>query len=887
MINNSINRFLGVVCYPLISIELVQEDLFEQFYRKTDKNEKIKVKGLIQKKVIAYLQKKYSLYSYDEINLYLDKFFFYPLNKWKSAYECYEGIWAKLAKSLISQRNGKLVFKYWENEDDKSFLGGFSGKNKLLIFHSLNRHMPIDILAITYLVDNGTTEREQLHNFYGNISVADSQLDLVLERGVAENHLHSGASRSFLSTWNSMMEPLTKAREGSFENLMWKDSLYFQEDELWFDVLAAAAIRIAIALMIKGKLKLPAEEKKLQELLGCFLKDKMVYGLYQRSENGDKNKKRKNIFAYFISVWEEMAWAYDLKNDKNISAIFETEDSLKTTEENIFLFETILYLKRQKESGEVKSRQTENIKILFIKYLRIKNTLFHLLVQQKTIKGLDYFQSQHYEHNSAAGKVYVKNFWQTAIREQFQNENLHKIEFRTSIPDKYSDFEMNIRSFLDNYLTILQEDYCIKDENGDYIPVRKFPHVGIVLHLLKRPDRTSPVKCYEDGKKDDGKIEFGVIKKQYLKQIDNLKHLRNENSEFSRYIVGLDAASLENSTPVWAFAEVYEKARDSSNEPLIMNNRMECCQSLGFTFHAGEDFRHMYSGIRRIDEAVTHLKFHAGDRIGHGIALGLDVQNWFLENPAVILPRIEALENFLWAYDLISSNILEFNSSSMAYIEKQIYNLSKDIYLSTEGLSSAVLVDAYLGMFKIGEDNLCRTANEKSFCEAVKREEPVVWNSEKLQLARNCKYYLERMNEPVHVEVNAQDLEIIGKLQKIVKEKISRQGIVIEINPSSNTAIADMDSLMENHIYGMNSFVYDASNIMVCINSDDPSVFNTNVSNELAYVYYGLLEKGAAKESAVAWIEKLRKNGMDSSFIKRKETDEQLLARLQKLLQTT
>ena len=54
---------------------------------------------------------------------------------------------------------------------------------------------------------------------------------------------------------------------------------------------------------------------------------------------------------------------------------------------------------------------------------------------------------------------------------------------------------------------------------------------------------------------------------------------------------------------------------------------------------------------------------------------------------------------------------------------------------------------------------------------------------------------------------------------------------------------------------------------MVSINSDDPSVFNTNVSNEFAYIFYSLQEKGYSREDILLWIDKIRKYGMDSSFI--------------------
>ena len=51
------------------------------------------------------------------------------------------------------------------------------------------------------------------------------------------------------------------------------------------------------------------------------------------------------------------------------------------------------------------------------------------------------------------------------------------------------------------------------------------------------------------------------------------------------------------------------------------------------------------------------------------------------------------------------------------------------------------------------------------------------------------------------------------------------------------------------------------------MNSDDPAVFHTNVANELAYLYYGLLEQGVGRQESLLWINKLRQFGMDSSFI--------------------
>ena len=50
-------------------------------------------------------------------------------------------------------------------------------------------------------------------------------------------------------------------------------------------------------------------------------------------------------------------------------------------------------------------------------------------------------------------------------------------------------------------------------------------------------------------------------------------------------------------------------------------------------------------------------------------------------------------------------------------------------------------------------------------------------------------------------------------------------------------------------------------------NTDDPIVFNTSIDNELAYIYYLLVHKKYKKERVLKWIDKIRENSLESSFI--------------------
>lgn len=904
MINDSINRFLGVLCYPFVSMEVFKKDLFQEYMiavKEKDKEQAKKTREYLKDELVEYIQQNYTIYSYDEVYLYLEKCYLYDAGNYENALELYLYVMRKMASTLLSHRDGKIVFKYWRNKDDEAVFGGFAGNNKVALFHSLNCHIPMDVIAIIYMIINQKEpDAGCLNYFYGNIEVADQQLSRFLEKGVAENHLHKGVSRTFSSIWDSLMAPLTAENYKYFQNRKFVKGTKEQNNRVLFYILGCGIVRICLSLEISHKKTFhffedeeerntvekstdeeSTDKKEIQNLLKCFCDGGKFEEYYKKFFSKENKNKEEEILSYYMRLWKRMEYFLpeDAFKKRICTLVLNEAEWIHTFDENIFLYHALYRMMNENVSWKIKQ--------CIMQYLRVRNYLFHTSVQQKTIKGLDYFQQAHYSINSALNHVNIKDFWENAIREQLQNRDLQKIEFRSSMPDSYSAFKKEVLQFLKAYQKIIQEDYCYND-GTKYIPCRKITQVGLVIHFLKRPDESIPEKCLQNGKADCSYFQFGTLQNSYKKQIDAFVQLRSEFSELSRYLVGIDAASLENATPIWVFAPIYEKARDSSIEQIGKSSKNDCyTQSLGFTFHAGEDFRHILSGLRRIDEAVEYLKFHAGDRIGHGIALGLSARKWKNQNPVIIIPQMEALENYLWAYDTLSKNYSDFQATVLAYMEKRIFELSGNIFGNMGGITIETLISAYHGMFYIN-NNKSEFADdakiiEKDFCKKLCSGEQIIWNSRLLGAARHCKKFVMEMERPIHYEITEQDLLIIEKLQKILKEKLGRKGIVVEVNPSSNTAIADLDVLEENQFYEMN-MIYEKENVIVCINSDDPAVFNTNVSNELAYIYYGMLDQGISREAALHWIDRIRENGINSSFIHHQESDEMLMNNLSELI---
>ncbi len=115
-----------------------------------------------------------------------------------------------------------------------------------------------------------------------------------------------------------------------------------------------------------------------------------------------------------------------------------------------------------------------------------------------------------------------------------------------------------------------------------------------------------------------------------------------KDPKFSRYISGIDAASNELVTPPEVFGPAYRYLRKNG-----INH---------FTYHVGEDFVHLLSGLRSIFEAVEFLDLRQGDRIGHGTASAIDAALWSrMVGDELYIKKGEWLDNLIFLHYFIMS----------------------------------------------------------------------------------------------------------------------------------------------------------------------------------------------------------------------------------------
>lgn len=255
---------------------------------------------------------------------------------------------------------------------------------------------------------------------------------------------------------------------------------------------------------------------------------------------------------------------------------------------------------------------------VFHYYLLILGLCNKLLVQQTDAFGFEQFQK--YTSNNFrefSEKTYRQRFLQLSGNDM---RNIRHIEGRFSPKGTLEDNVDIIKKIKDGFDGLV---HC-REEAGI-----EQPTLALVAHFIKRSD---------NGK---GKVRFGSMRKDLERRTDALISLMNTNSTFSRMVTGADAAASEFDTPPEVFAPSFHKLRKHGMQH--------------FTYHAGEDFFHVLSGLRAIYEAMEYLGLKAGDRIGHATAAGVDVRLW-KENigERLWMRREDYLADLLFAYHLIA-----------------------------------------------------------------------------------------------------------------------------------------------------------------------------------------------------------------------------------------
>lgn len=958
-----ISQMLDVLLFPYLDPGLAKMDCFRKRYkayqaymeisgnrpadlqRKRDGNKEYQK---ATSELLKYLEarSRSGIQSYDDILMLCE--FYYPFMEVEKnegiaedgISECYFNNLSRIASSLLTYRDGIVAIRFW-NTDEGDMFHSLDVFDKVQIWNVLCRVMVPDVLIAAFAVECGLS-MDALHGQKPYISLADKLLVKTLQKGMAENHLHFNAGFDYEAIWLKAMNVGRLYRQDKEAGDAGKEN----GGRIW----AAAIFRMLSAeFFMDGTGRDNAERsnfvswiKKNEDAEALAILRALLTG---EARGGMSKRADQCEWLYALATSSERNGGRDCL----LEGVYQECQEFKVSSEFLLLFHAFEHCKKHPEDGCFKK--------IFLQYLRIKNEWFQNKQQSGMVPGLRHFQQYFAEAKQA--EVSMGGNGELAMdvfRAQARQTYLKKLEIRIApqidfhmlsgangrgdkgyIKEKLCKqlsgvFSLYRRYLLESVMGLKKaneqldlerqkmqrgkfsykgELKSVYEENGGGTGGFSIPTLGVVYHLLKAEnlDYVSGFSCARAISKTSGaNIGHRFFLREAMAEVtETMEELRGEVSFLNEYLVGLDAASDENAMEPWMFAPAYNRMRSRKKTKPIMRMRGEnaaqysAVQNVGFTYHVGEDFRHVASGLRHVDEVMERFHYKAGDRLGHAIVLGTDIGKWVEKHAIAVLPLGEYLDNLLWiwgksAYDGVTLSI------QFERLEREILRRAREIYGNRGGeITVMMLYEAYKKKFLERHREIINRLNERMDRKGEKKEargcckhmgcdceacegDRHPWDEEKLVYANYCPVFEENRSKVIQYAIKENDVAVFKELQEHLLQKIEQRGIYIETNLTSNVVIGGMEDMRDHPIFRMNVLPSAGHHVMVTVNSDDPVVFNTNVENELSYIYHAMGHGGHAKEDILNWIDKIRQNGMDASFIQREKDPVTLLKEVSGIL---
>ncbi len=562
----------------------------------------------------------------------------------------------------------------------------------------------------------------------------------------------------------------------------------------------------------------------------------------------------------------------------------------------------------------------KHIEKAFFFYLLLMNEYYMFCVQRENSYGFKQFQ----RYSSVQKYVVSQPFYFRGIFQRMHgggtNSVAHYVELRISPADDKIKFQRKLLLILWGYLEYVWENLDEKDLSpeeqyrhrcGKYLHgwqdveaeeryaeamdevlnelEDKLQYIhhrtiqpAIVVHLIKKPWKP-------DFENKRVSLRYKQNRDEYERLLNLLKELFEGYPKLRRWVRGIDAAADELETPPDVFAPTYRKARYDLN-------------LLHATYHVGEDFCHLVSGIRVVCEAVDFLQLRSGDRIGHATALGVDPTLWRETMPIQItLKRGDWLLDLLYAWNLLQGQrqmddviqrlIDDICQHGYAIFQKQHVSshFLKKVF-DLRHLDPLVLMDMFHRAVSIMEKNNYNPDAHFEFAQAVEeirklpnifrlnqieegeayrafcREAPEVM--EMLLMWQSSKEIWERSQARIEIPADYFSDEILELLQRLAMRKLVEKSIVVETLPTSNLRIGQYREMGQHHSLRWLKADSDGGEVtpLVALGTDDPGVFFTDIKGEFYHIFASLCKRGVNAQRALDILIRVNQCGERYAF---------------------
>ncbi|WP_444944764.1 hypothetical protein ACJJIK_08620 [Microbulbifer sp. ZKSA006] len=505
----------------------------------------------------------------------------------------------------------------------------------------------------------------------------------------------------------------------------------------------------------------------------------------------------------------------------------------------------------------------EGLERLLWIYLLIQNQYLSLLVQRDDFFGFDQFQKYTMtELREETEKSYLSRF--NSAHGNGVHSQVRYLEGRfapKSDPRKMKKLLFRVLrgywEYLKGHMTV---DWMhtqplnitqMLDNLEQVEPGSKCAELALVPHFIKRKPKKNEVYPYA--------LLFKDLKNQAAILMDILKH----EPRLTRWIRGVDAAANEMHAPPELFGPLFRVLAKSG--------------IAHFTYHVGEDFPHLISGIRSIDDTLRFLPLRNGDRLGHCTAIGIKPDTWKRSLPSFLAMTKETrLLDLVFIWRELRSHPELLRYASDAAIEA--VRLAHEVFLLEEEISITTLDQVFELRGVLAESEgllgeLDGSLKPKSlWLEEYERARELAKTA---GMKRPLKLYRKwlssddvRKQRAEYVEVALEYLpdEAVVSLQQAVMAKMADRNIAIECPPTSNTRISQYRDVSEHHIFrwmGLPGEVIEGDVPMsICLGTDDPGIFAADLKSEFYHLFLVLTRKfGLSPAEALRKVAEVNENG--------------------------
>jgi len=566
---------------------------------------------------------------------------------------------------------------------------------------------------------------DETFRLYGNI---ESKIDTI-----SDMHIHLGASLDFHYRINDILKYPNEQKYEFPQDIFL--SLYKEVISENFYMIFSILETVIIKLYL-GEI----EKEQLKKFLK-FVKKIYKSGYLSNDDITELETFRKQIIPLRIKPKEYKKFnidnpVADVIFKKLLNYLDETSKEYEVKYGDKLLVMLFMYILNEIDSKKSIDKTEEILKHLIWLYLIFRNITKLALVQQHRREGFGYFASY------ATNKLYKKgmqiNKPYRRLKSVFHNRLKTNIEGRTTVEfeENESKSALETKKAIIEYVKNLER---IKKETGIEHNLKIIYHFIKIqdedekrlIKILNKKDNNSEIETEIENSiknprysslreryKKEAMIlnqmfvnpEYRFILEEELFKTYECKESKNKNSKridlFKEYIVGIDAANKEYLAPPEVFSAVYAFFKNSiTSSGLVIENNINCEidplllneVNLQYTFHAGEEYRDIISGLRAIYEAIIFLNLKDEDRIGHAVALGIEPKLFLQNRENITLSKGEYLDNLFFLFYLLGQR--DDSPISLEMLKNRIYRVASEIYnhnFEDKGYRVDDYVDAWL-----------------------------------------------------------------------------------------------------------------------------------------------------------------------------------------------